>query len=140
MLLMAGLCGVMGTMCSLMCCLENAVTVPINYILLTAFTACWSVVLACVAARYDSTTVSLAICLCAGIVLALTLYAMTTESDMEYCIGIVVVLAMGVMMLSFFSLFMFSFHRSTFVNYNPFYYVFALIGIVLMGIYLIFDI
>ena len=141
MLLMAGLCGVMGTMCSLLCCLENVVAVPINYILLTAFTACWTIVLSCVAARYDPVTVSLAICLCAGIVAALTLYACTTKSDMEYCIGIVVVLAMGVMMLSMMSMFMWAFSGSSYHRtYNIFYYLFALIGVVLMGIYLIFDI
>jgi len=136
---MAGLCGVMGTMCSLLCCFENAVTVPINYILLAAFTACWTIVLSCVAARYDPTTVSLAICLCAGITFALTLYSCTTTSDLSYCVGIVMVLAVGLMMLTFFSFF-FWFTNVGGWNSSPFYYIFALIGLVLMGIYLIFDI
>jgi len=141
MLMMAGLCGVMGTMCSLMCCLENAVAVPVNYILLTVFTACWSIVLSCVAARYDPVTVSMAICLCAGIVASLTLYACTTKNDLEYCVGIVVILAMGVMMLSMMSMFMYAFGGGSYrASHYIFYYLFALIGVVLMGVYLIFDI
>ena len=77
----------------------------------------------------------MAITMCAGVVFALTVYSCTTKSDLTYCVGIVFVVAMIMMMISMFYLFSFFHVRSRFLRI-----VIAICGVILMSVYLIFDI
>ena len=113
----------------LVCCKEFTKKVPYNYILLFIWTICEAITLCCVASRYNYKTVLTALGLTAGVVIGITVYAFWTDRDftgwgMGLCIA-----SFG---LFFFGLFGFFFGEWA----NTLY---CLIGVVLFGIYLIYD-
>ena len=105
--------------------------VPINYIMLFAFTIFESYVVAFVGARYEPSTVLLAAGLTTVMVVALSIYAACTKTDFTKCGGFLmiclVVLITGGIVAFFF--------RNKILNL-----VLSVVGVIIFGIYLIFDI
>jgi FtsH-binding integral membrane protein len=106
-------------------------TYPTNYILLGAFTICESYLVSAVTAVYEPIIVFEAILVTAAIVAALTLYAFTTKHEITYFMGLIWMLCLG----SFFVAIVGIFSRAEFIHL-----FYALIGTVLAGLYLIYDI
>lgn len=92
-------------MCSLLCCIENARVVPTNYILLFVFTISYGYQVAFITTAYDPATVNLAVALTAGVVIALTVYALFTKSDHTMWGGVLIVCLFSLMICSIFFLF-----------------------------------
>lgn len=105
--------------------------VPINYIMLFTFTLLESYVVAFVGARYEPSTVLLAAGLTTAMVIGLSLYAAFTKTDFTKCGGFLticlVVLITGGILAFFF--------RNKILNL-----VLSVLGVIIFGIYLIFDI
>ena len=113
----------------LVCCKEVTKKVPYNYILLFIWTLCEAITLCCVASRYNYKIVLTALGLTAGIVIGITAYAFWTDRDFT---GWGMGLSIAVFALFFFGLFGFLFGEWA----NTLY---CLIGVVLFGLYLIYD-
>ena len=64
--------------CMLLCCKKNARTVPINYILLFIFTACWTWIITWTCVQCDAITILSAVLYTAVINVTLSLYACCT--------------------------------------------------------------
>jgi FtsH-binding integral membrane protein len=105
--------------------------VPINYILIFAFAVLESYTVAFVAARYEPSTVALAAGLTTVMVISLSLYAACTKTDFTKCGGFLmiclVVLISGGIVAFFF--------RNKILNL-----ILSVLGVIIFGIYLIFDI
>ena len=116
--------------CMLACVKNLARSVPTNYIILFTFTACEAYLVAyCCAVVGDPRLVLTATFMTAGIVVALTMYALTTKKDFTMCGGMLWVCLMSLIMLGLFSIF-----------FGPaFDLVICCFGVVLFGIYLIAD-
>ena len=116
--------------CALACIPSLARKVPTNYILMTAFTICESFLVAYVCAVVnDSKTVLTAAFFTAGIVVGLTIYAMTTKSDFTLCGGMMFVVGAVFFMFGMFSIFLGPTVRM----------VYCAFGVILFGVYLIID-
>ena len=117
--------------CCLVCVKSLARSVPINYFLLFTFTACESIIVAYICSLVKNPEIVLtAVCLTAAIVLALTLYAFTTDSDFTTCGAFAFIVGALFLLLGLFSIFM-----------GPkFYMVYCFFGVLLFGFYLIIDI
>lgn len=120
----------MAISCALVCMEGLARQVPTNYILLFTFTLleAYSVAFACAIVN-DSLTVLAAAFMTAGIVVALTLYAVFTKTDFTACGGFIAVLGGAFFIFSIFSLFFGATFRL----------VIAVVGVIIFGVYLIFD-
>ena len=97
---------------------------------MTIFTFCegWIVAFCC-AAVGDPLTVLTAAFMTAGMVLGLTLYAITTKKDFTVCLGMLWVIGSVFLVFSLFSIF-----------FGPTMRMFyCIIGVILFGIYLIVD-
>lgn len=116
--------------CVLSCCQNVARSVPINYILLMAFTVCeaYTVAFSCVIVN-DGLTVLAAAFMTAAIVIALTIYAAFTKTDFTVCGGAMAIVG-GIFVI--FSLFSFMFGPT-------FHLILACVGVFIFGIYLIID-
>ena len=87
-------------MCALACVRSLARQVPQNYILLLGFTICQSYVVATIASFYEPMSVLFAAAgalVCFGV---LTLYALCTPGDLNFCAPIVLVCAVSGIMMS----------------------------------------
>jgi FtsH-binding integral membrane protein len=116
--------------CVLFCVRGIAKKVPHNYLLTAAFTFCEAYVVAfCVASVNDPMIVVTAAFMTAGIVVGLTIYAMTTKTDFTFCGGTLFVVGAAFIMFGLFS-FMFG---------STFRLVYCTLGVILFGIYLIVD-
>jgi hypothetical protein len=93
------------TMCSLLCCIENARVVPTNYFLLFAFTMCFGYQVAFITTAYEPATVNLAVALTAGVVIALTIYALFTKADHTLWGGVLIVCLFSMIICSIFFMF-----------------------------------
>ena len=119
-----------GISCALFCFHSLARKVPTNYILLSVFTLCEAYVVAfSCAAVNDPVTVIQAIFMTAGIVVALSLYAITTKTDFTAWGGLLFVLGAVFLLFSIFS----------FVFGPTMRLVYCCIGVILFGVYLVFD-
>lgn len=115
----------------LACFQSVARRVPINYILLFVFTACESIMLAYLfAAINDVTIILMAAGLTVAVTAALTVYACTTKVDFTFC-GAFLFLAATCML--FFGIF------SIFVRSPILHILYCTMGVLVYGIYLIFD-
>jgi FtsH-binding integral membrane protein len=117
------------TIISLVCCNPLARIVPFNYILLFLFTICESYMVATIAAFYDTNTVITAALMTTAVVIALTIYSLTTKTDFTYLGGLLFVVTT---VMLFWGIFMMIFGFFL-------YTVYCALGVVLFGIYLIFD-
>ena len=75
------------TLIPLACVRSIGRSVPINYILLFAFTLCESYMLMLCCAKYNAEVVIAAAALTAGVTVALTIYAFTTKTDFTWLGG-----------------------------------------------------
>lgn len=116
--------------CCLFCVPSLARQVPNNYILMTLFTVCeaYTVAFSCAAVNSPMTVV-MAASMTAGIVVALTLYAILAKTDFTVFGGIAFILGAAFIM---FGLFGFLFGRTMELIY-------CLLGVCLFGFYLIID-
>jgi len=90
--------------CTLICVRSVARAVPINYLLLAIFTACFSYIVAFFAARFDARLVMAAFFMTCGVFAGLTLYAFIAKTDFVVCTGIIVVLADCIIMFGIFAI------------------------------------
>ena len=129
---LALVCGIGGIIlsCTLFCVQSLARKVPTNYYLMLAFTFCEAYMVAFVCAVVgDAKLVVAAAFMTAGIVVGLTVYALTTKQDFTVCGGMLFVVGAAFLMFSIFSVF-----------FGPaLRLVFCFLGVVLFGLYLVFD-
>ena len=127
---LAIVCAVMSIflMFAIVCCFGR--TAPTNYILLLLFTICETYMVGGLTARYPQDVVILAGLSTALVVVALTVYAMRTNTPIEIfaAMGWVVYLAMlPIMIIGFF------------IASKTLYIVYCCLGILLYSLYLIID-
>jgi FtsH-binding integral membrane protein len=104
--------------------------VPLNYILLLIFTFCEAYTVAfCCAAVGDPKIVIASAFMTSGIVIALTLYAVFTKTDFTTCGGVLTVACAVFILVGLFS----------FVLGATMRLVICGVGVLLFGVYLIFD-
>lgn len=125
----AGIVGIILS-CVLFCVPSVARKVPINYYLMLAFTVCEAYMVAfCCAAVNDAQTVLAAIFMTAAIVVALTIYAMTTKKDFTICGGMIFVVSACFLIFGLFSWILGPTARM----------IYCLFGVILFGLYLVID-
>jgi len=123
--------------CMILCCKTNARKVPINYVLLFIFTACWAYILTWTCAQYDKMTVLTAAVFTVAITVTLSLYACFTKADFTKlcgrwaCMALLLIL-MVQLILSIISLIIFE-YTSTYVP------LVAGFCVLLYGLFLIID-
>ncbi len=105
-------------------------TVPLNYILLGIFTFAESYCVGFIAGQYDKDTVVTAMYLTAAVVGSLAFYAYKSKTEINYYGGLIVLLSMGVLSLSFINWFT----RFGFIESLIFFG-----GCILSGLYFIYD-
>jgi len=127
---------------TLICVRKVSRTVPINYIILLLFTLCESYFVAWICQIYcfDTATnqfesdgyrtIGAAGGMTLGLVAGITAYAWTTKTDFTRKTGFIWVFAMTFMMLSLFSIFFYSYILQMLL---------CALGVLLFGLYLIFD-
>lgn len=105
-------------------------TFPLNYLFLLAFTICESWVMGVISSQYETDAVFLAVCVCAGVTLILTLYALQTTYDFT---GYLPYLLVGVLVLILSAIFI-PIYRGT-VEAK----IFGAIGALLYSMFLVYD-
>ena len=125
-------CLVISIICmyALGCYQKIARKVPLNYILLLVFTLCESYIVSFIASRYDRDTVLIAASLTAAMTIGLTLYAIFTKTDFTTCGGILMVCCVCLIFGGILSIF---FHNKWLRL------ILAILGVILFGIYLVYD-
>lgn len=118
------------TIYALACYRKIARSVPINYILLLVFTLAESYIVSYIASQYNVDTVLIAAGLTVGMVVGLTLYAIFTKTDFTKCGGILVVCLVVFIIGGIIMIFIRNFWARI---------IYACIGVILFGIYLVFD-
>ncbi len=115
---------------ALVCYRKVARTVPINFILLFIFTLCESYIVAFITSMYEPQTVLIATALTAAIVIGLTLYAIFTKTDFTTCGGILVVCLVALIVGGIIGIF---------IKNKWFHLILSILGVILFGIYLVYD-
>ena len=117
--------------CAIMCCRTVARKVPTNYILLVVFTLCQTFFFCWVVAQYTPSTTLMAAGMTLGMTVALTIYALYTDTDFTICGSLFFIISIGMLMLIFVSIFM------SFVSWwHP---VVSAILVCVYGLYLVLD-
>ena len=117
--------------CTLMCCKHIARKTPTNYILLFAFTGCFTFAVCAITAFYPASDVLVAAAMTAGVTVALTIYACTTKTDFTMCGGLFFILGAVLMIIVIFSWIM---------TFSEFWHpIVAGILCIIYGLYLIYD-
>ena len=119
------------TLIPLACVRSIGRSVPINYILLFAFTLCESYMLMLCCAKYNAEVVIAAAALTAGVTVALTIYAFTTKTDFTWLGGM---LFAGICILIVTGL-LYYIIRPT----EVLYLLYCAAGVFIYSIYLIYD-
>lgn len=112
------------------CYFRMFTTVPINYILLSSYAACFGVLIGFICVQYTAQSVCIVFALTASMMFALTIYAITTKSDFSGIGPFLLVVVMGMFMLIIISIFV----NTPFINK-----AIAVCGAVLMSFMIIFD-
>lgn len=81
-------------------------TVPWNFVYLFTFAACFGVVVGFVCAQYTAVSVLIVFGLTVVLIIALTVYAVRTQADFTGCGAYVLVFLVGLILLSFVSIFL----------------------------------
>ena len=113
---------------SLVCCGLDRV-VPINYVLLFAFTVSEGWLISIICARTNPRIVLEATCLTTAMVIAITVYAATTKSDFTMC-GPILFICLAVFSLTGLFAWAFGFHLGL---------LWSLLGVILFSFYLLYD-
>jgi FtsH-binding integral membrane protein len=116
--------------CVIVCFQSTMRTVPYNYYILFAFTLAESYIVSYICGRTNPRFVFMAAFMTFSLVVALTVYAATTQTDFTMQGGLIFVLGCGVMMLTIFGLF---------TNNKIFHIIICSVSIVLFGLYLLYD-
>ena len=116
--------------CAMICVRSLTRSVPINYICLLIFTIAETYMVAAIAATYSKDVVMMAACTTAGITIAITAYAMFTKADFTILGPLFFVIGMAMFMFCIFSFF---------IRYDTARMIWATIGVILYGLFLIFD-
>ena len=117
---------------AVVCYKSLARKVPTNYILLSIFTLTESYIVSFICSTYDSNTVLMAAIMTVGMTTAITLYAVTTKKDFTMMGGSLFIFAMAFLLFAIFMIFM---------PYNPVLdKIYCVLGVVLYGFYLIYDV
>lgn len=114
----------------LFCVPKVARQTPLNYVLLFAFTLCETLLVGVISAHSKPKLVVMALFMTCGIVTALTLYALTTETDFTLLGGGLFVLAMALLLVGI--LVSFTDNKAVHVMYSG-------VMVFFLGLYLIFD-
>ena len=118
------------TTCIMIMCCGFGRKVPINYILLTIFTLCEGYMVASIASQYTPISVGIVAFMTTIMVLGLMVYAKRTKTDFTAYAAFFFMAGFAFMGFSLFAMLFVSEIMNTFVS---------LIGVVLFGLYLIFD-
>lgn len=115
----------------LVCCKEDIFRkVPTNYIILAVFTLCESYIVGFICGLTNPRVVFMAAFMTLSMVIGLTVYAMTTKTDITMKGGILFIVGMGIMLLAVFALF----------TNNKLVHVFiSTLWVILFGVYLVYD-
>ena len=124
------LAGAIFTEIPIICCPSVARKVPLNYIFLLIFTLCESYIIASTTIYYEPVSVLICAGLTLGIVIGLTIYAVSTKTDLTMCGGALVSLSVIMLILGIIGIFYQSLFYQTFVNS---------LGVFLFSLYLIYD-
>ncbi len=112
-------------------CFQSAMRqTPYNYGVLFAFTFAESYLVSFICSLTNPKFVFMAAFMTFGLVVALTVYAMTTKTDFTMQGGLFFVLGCGLLMFSLFAMF---------TNNKLIHIILCVAGIVLFGLYLIYD-
>lgn len=114
----------------LFCYKEASRTTPYNYILLSIFTVCESWIVSTMCGVTNPKIVLMATVMTLGIVISLTLYAITTKTDFTTMGGLMYVLGMALLLFVLFSIFS---------ENKILHIIISVITVVIFGIYLIYD-
>lgn len=118
------------TLIPLSCSRELASSVPYNYYLLFIFTIAEGYLVGFGCSSYEPTSILIAVSLTAGIVLALSGYALYTKKDYTMFGGILIVLLFGLICLPLFLFFI----RNPFIKT-----LYSVIGAIVFGCYIVVD-
>ena len=114
----------------IICCPDTMSKVPMNYIILLLFTIAESYLVSFICAFSNPKIVFMAAFMTFAMVISLTIYAITTSTDMTLNGSI---LFIGCCVLFLFSFFL------IFTNNKLLHIIFCIAGIILLGFYLIYD-
>ena len=115
---------------ALICYKSCARTVPQNYVLLSLFTASEAYMISCITLEAKPILVFIAALLTAGIVVSLTIYAITTKRDFTMCGGLLFMFLMTLFLASFLLFF---------IHNKVLEIIISAFSVILFGIYLIYD-
>lgn len=115
---------------ALMCYQSIARKVPHNFILLGVFTVCEAYLVSAITLGADPQLVLIAAILTAGIVVSLTIYAITTKTDFTMMGGILFMLLVTLILASFLGFF---------IRSKGFEIFISSCSVVVFGLYLIYD-
>jgi FtsH-binding integral membrane protein len=115
---------------ALICYKTIARKVPQNYLLLALFTICEAYLISSITLQAEPELVLIAAVLTAGIVVSLTIYAITTKTDFTMMGGLLFMLLMTLILASFLGFFF----RS-----KGFQIVISSFSVIVFGLYLIYD-
>jgi FtsH-binding integral membrane protein len=131
--LLLGLLSIIGliTLIALTCCNKLSRKVPVNYILLFIFTTCEAYSVSSICIHYNPSVVMLAGGMTAAMSIGLMIYAMNTKKDFTLLgsilfIGLIALILFGIACL--------------FCKSRVFEIIACVFGVVLFGIYLVYDI
>lgn len=104
--------------------------VPINYILLTAFTLCEAYLVSAICGMTNPRIVVMAAAMTFGVVAALTIYACTTKTDFTFLGSMMFVITTVMILLGIFVIF----------SQNKFIHIlYSSLGVIVFSIYLVYD-
>lgn len=122
--------GTIITMYALGCYPSVARSVPMNYVLLTIFTACQSVMVAAICSIYERKSVFMAAVLTATVVVALTIYAFNTTSDFTICGGFLFALIAVLLVASIMAIFIRNRYLQLFIS---------VLAVLCFSLYILYD-
>ena len=115
---------------SLACYRSLSRRVPLNYLLLLGFTITECYMVSFITGITDGITVVMAGGLTAAVTISLTVYAFTTKTDFTTCGGFLFVCVTALIIGSIFAIFI----RNKWLNL-----ALSILGVIIYGLYLIFD-
>lgn len=119
------------TMCTMMCCQNLLKKVPYNYMILFGYTLSMSVMISGICANTKVELVLMALFMTVVMVIAVTLYALTTKHDFTIYGGALFVFAAAMFLVSICLMF---------TNNNALHVIYSTLAVVMYGFYLIYDI
>ena len=117
-------------MLTITCCTKVARSVPINYVILGIFTLCESYLVSYCCVMTDPKLVVMAALMTLGVTIALTIYAVTTTTDITYMGGALFIVSCALLFFGIFAIF---------TTNNTVHILYCVFGILFYGFYLIYD-